>query len=91
MTNYQDILYEYEELKLQGRDLTFMEICRYPGSRFEEVCSRILKYFFDPESKCNSPLNNKTRLRIKIRNYGHENDHRRNKEVHQKREVGNYI
>jgi len=51
MTNYQDILYKYEKLKKQGRDLTFMEICRYPGSRFEEVCSRVLRYFFDPESK----------------------------------------
>lgn len=30
---------------------TFMEICKYPGSRFEEVCSRILAFYLNPNAE----------------------------------------
>ncbi|MBK8143867.1 MAG: PD-(D/E)XK nuclease family protein [Bacteroidetes bacterium] len=30
---------------------TYLEICRYPYSRFEEICSRILSYFFNPDNE----------------------------------------
>lgn len=29
---------------------TFMEICKHPYSRFEEICSRILQFFFNPNA-----------------------------------------
>ena len=48
MKEYQDLLANFSEIVSPDRSLTFMEICKYPGSRFEEVCSRILRFFLSP-------------------------------------------
>lgn len=39
--------------KLPKKDVepTFMEICKYPYNRFEEVCSRILQFYFNPKAE----------------------------------------
>ncbi|MCF0223750.1 MAG: PD-(D/E)XK nuclease family protein [Fibrobacter sp.] len=28
---------------------TYLELCQYPGNRFEEICSRIFNFFFNPK------------------------------------------
>jgi hypothetical protein len=45
---YSKTIEDFAKIKRNERTLTFMEICKYPGSRFEEVCSRILKFYFTP-------------------------------------------
>lgn len=45
---YQALLSEYEHLPKWDMRPTFMDICRYPGNRFEEVCSRVLQFYFNP-------------------------------------------
>lgn len=45
---YKKILDQFNCIPVKDRQKSFMEICKYPGCRFEEVCSRILRFFFDP-------------------------------------------
>lgn len=45
---YKDLLCQFEQLPKQDIRPTFMDICKYPGSRFEEVCSRILQFYLNP-------------------------------------------
>lgn len=42
---------EFDELPKIISQSTYLEICRYPRSRFEEICSRILCFFFDPTNE----------------------------------------
>lgn len=51
LKEYSKTIEEFAKIKGSERTLTFMEICKYPGSRFEEVCSRILKFYFTPTNK----------------------------------------
>ncbi|MBC7390348.1 MAG: PD-(D/E)XK nuclease family protein [Opitutaceae bacterium] len=44
----EKLLIEYLKIPKETAKPTFLEICKYPGSRFEEICSRILCFFFDP-------------------------------------------
>ncbi|MCG2647786.1 PD-(D/E)XK nuclease family protein [Alloprevotella tannerae] len=46
--NYTDLLCRFEQLPKQDIRPTFMDICRYPYNRFEEVCSRILQFYLNP-------------------------------------------
>lgn len=39
---YLDLLRKFEQLPKKDQRPTFMDICRYPYNRFEEICSRIL-------------------------------------------------
>ena len=48
MNNYTDLLCRFEQLPKQDIRPTFMDICRYPYNRFEEVCSRILQFYLNP-------------------------------------------
>lgn len=48
---YSKTVSDYAKIKRNERTLTFMEICKYPGSKFEEVCSRILKFYFNPTNE----------------------------------------
>lgn len=45
---YKDLLCQFEQLPKKDIRPTFMDICKYPGSRFEEVCSRILQFYLNP-------------------------------------------
>ena len=42
---------EFDKLPKLISQPTYLEICRYPRSRFEEICSRILCFFFDPKNE----------------------------------------
>ena len=46
--NDTDLLCRFEQLPKQDIRPTFMDICRYPYNRFEEVCSRILQFYLNP-------------------------------------------
>lgn len=45
---FQTILSDFSKIPQTVIEPTWMEICRYPQSRFEEVCSRILAFYFNP-------------------------------------------
>lgn len=45
---YEKLLKEFKKVPIQERKRTFMGICQYPGNRYEEICSRILAYYFNP-------------------------------------------
>lgn len=46
---YQKLLDEFKTIPIQKKNKTFMDICQYPRNRFEEICSRILEYYFNPK------------------------------------------
>ncbi|HIZ85176.1 MAG TPA: PD-(D/E)XK nuclease family protein [Candidatus Coprenecus stercoravium] len=48
---YQTIIEDFVKLPKIKADPTWLEICRYPYSRFEEVCSRILAFYLDPNAE----------------------------------------
>lgn len=50
LNDYLAVIEEFAKLPKRDTSPTFMEICKYPYSRFEEVCSRILQFFFDPKA-----------------------------------------
>lgn len=41
----------FAQLPKEDREPTFIEICRYPYNRQEEICSRILRFFLDPNAE----------------------------------------
>ncbi|PDP81625.1 PD-(D/E)XK nuclease family protein [Prevotella intermedia] len=45
---YPDLLRKFEQLPKKDQRPTFMDICRYPYNRFEEICSRILQFYLNP-------------------------------------------
>jgi len=45
------LLKEFQALPKKQKKKTFLEICKYPSSRFEEVCSRILCFYFSPKEE----------------------------------------
>lgn len=47
----ENLLKEYGSLPKNVSDVTFMEICRHSKSRFEEICSRILAFFINPNNE----------------------------------------
>ena len=46
---YTSLLDEFQKVPIKKRNKTFMGVCQYPFSRFEEICSRVLAYYFNPE------------------------------------------
>lgn len=48
---YSELLLKYSKMPKEEREMTFLELCHYPGERFEEICSRILEFFFQPNNK----------------------------------------
>lgn len=48
IAGYIKLIEQFNEFPCEKKEVTFMEICKYPYSRFEEVCSRILQFFFNP-------------------------------------------
>lgn len=47
---WQKLLDEFSQYPIEDTR-TFLDVCKYPGRRFEEICSRVLKFFFDPNEK----------------------------------------
>jgi hypothetical protein len=51
LTEISKLLDEFKELPKDVRQPTFLEICRFPRWRFEEICSRILCFYIDPKNE----------------------------------------
>ncbi len=47
LTAFERLLVDFNLLPKQLKAKTYLGTCKYPGSRFEEVCSRLLAFFFD--------------------------------------------
>jgi hypothetical protein len=45
---FERLLQEFAPLPKVKKEPTFLELCKYPGSRFEEICSRLLCFYFSP-------------------------------------------
>ena len=48
---FKKLLADFSKIHIPEEEKTFMGICQYPGSRFEEICSRILAFYFNPNEK----------------------------------------
>ena len=48
--DWQKILDEFSQHQIEIEE-TFMDLCHYKGERFEEICSRILEFFLNPNKK----------------------------------------
>lgn len=48
---YSELLGKFAKIPKEERETTFLELCHYPGERFEEICSRILEFYFQPNNK----------------------------------------
>jgi hypothetical protein len=46
-----NLLNKFKEVPKGTIDSTFLEICSYPQRRFEEICSRILCFYFNPRKE----------------------------------------
>ena len=47
---YEKILQQFALFKPNNRKPTFMEVCQYPSNRFEEISSRILQFYLNPQN-----------------------------------------
>jgi hypothetical protein len=47
------LLQEFETIPFTIKESTHLEICKYPKRRFEEICSRLLSFYFDPQKEHN--------------------------------------
>lgn len=45
------IINDFTKLPKKDTTPTFMEICKHPYHRFEEICSRILQFYFNPKAE----------------------------------------
>ena len=48
-----EILDKFKGLPKNYPEPTFLEITHYPKRRFEEICSRILSFYFNPAKEHN--------------------------------------
>lgn len=48
---YESLLKKFSSIHIEERDDSFLDLCHYPGERFEEICSRILAFYFQPNEK----------------------------------------
>ena len=48
---YKKLLEDFSKIHIPKREKTFMGICQYPASRFEEICSRVLAFYFNPNEE----------------------------------------
>jgi len=46
-----NLLKQFESLPKYKYEPTFLDICHYSGRRFEEICSRILMFYFQPNNE----------------------------------------
>ena len=50
LKDIQELLLHFSLFKPTERKPTWMEICSYPHHRFEEICSRILQFYLNPDN-----------------------------------------
>lgn len=50
LTTLEHLIKEANILPTVIRRSTYLELCKYPGRRFEEICSRLLCYYLNPDS-----------------------------------------
>jgi len=48
---FEQLVEEFNKLPKIIPQATYLEICRYPNNRFEEICSRILCFYFKPSNE----------------------------------------
>lgn len=48
---YKKLLEDFSKIHIPPKEKTFMGICQYPASRFEEICSRVLAFYFNPNEE----------------------------------------
>jgi len=48
---FKNIIRDFAKIPKNSSEPTWLEICRYPYNRFEEICSRILAFYFNPEAE----------------------------------------
>ena len=46
-----DILNSFSILPKNINEPTYLELCKYPKRRFEEICSSLLQFYFDPNKE----------------------------------------
>ena len=51
LNEVKKLLEEFEDIPKELILPTYLEICKYPYHRFEEICSRILKFYFIPSNE----------------------------------------
>jgi hypothetical protein len=51
LSKFEDLLSKFDKLPKTLPHPTYLEICQYPGSRQEEICSRILSFYFAPQKE----------------------------------------
>ena len=56
MKKFQAIVRDFSKIPKINTEPTWLEICRYPYSRFEEICSRILAFYLRDCRKKNKTL-----------------------------------
>lgn len=49
--SYNDLIREFDKLPKTVIESTYLELCKYPGHRFEDICSRLLCFYFDPTNE----------------------------------------
>lgn len=47
----EKLISEFDDLPKLIRQPTYLELCKYPYSRFEEICSRLLCFYLDPNKE----------------------------------------
>lgn len=48
---FEHLIDEFDKLPKIVIESTYLELCKYPGSRFEEICSRLLSFYFNPNNE----------------------------------------
>jgi hypothetical protein len=47
----RELLADFGRLPKIVKQPTYLELCKYPGRRFEEICSRLLAFYLDPKKE----------------------------------------
>ena len=50
-TAFEELLRRFSKIPVEENEPPFLELCHFSGERFEEICSRILEFFFQPKNK----------------------------------------
>lgn len=45
---YNNLLFLFSKIPKNKKEPTYLDLCRYPYRRFEEICSRLLSFYFSP-------------------------------------------
>ena len=48
---FDELIHEFNSIPKSPIEPTYLELCKYPYNRFEEICSRLLCFYFDPSKE----------------------------------------